>query len=497
MWGGDNLTMREDRPKPVANRESLYPMSTPIFPIDVVVMAAGKGTRMKSRLPKVLQRLAGVPLVQRVLNTAAQLNARSAVVITGHGADQVEALVLAPGQALAVQCVRQEPQLGTGHAVQQAVPVLPDDGVVVVLSGDVPLTEADTLQALIAQCGGEQLALLTIRLPNPTGYGRIVRGGAGQGDAVQAIVEQKDATDVQRQINEVYSGIMAVPARLLKAWLGRIDNRNAQNEYYLTDVVKLAVADGVPVVAHTISDPVQVAGVNSPVQLAELERAHQLRQAHRLMEQGVRLKDPARFDLRGQLDCAQDVEVDVNCIFEGRVSLGEGVQIGANCVIANCSIAAGAVIHPFTHIDGEKLGVSVGAGALIGPFARLRPGAQLGAEVHIGNFVEVKNSTMAKGAKANHLAYLGDATVGERVNYGAGSITANYDGANKHRTVIEADVHIGSNCVLVAPVTIGAGGTVGGGSTITKSTEPGALSVARGKQVSIANWARPAKKPRT
>ncbi len=461
-------------------------------PVDVVVMAAGKGTRMKSRLPKVLQRLAGVPLVQHVLNTAALLDARSAVVITGHGADQVEPVLQAPGQALALQCVRQEPQLGTGHAVQQAVPALADDGVVVILSGDVPLTQADTLQALIAQCGGDKLALLTIDFADPTGYGRIVR----KGEAVQAIVEHKDATDAQRQIHEVYSGIMAVPAKLLKGWLGRIDNQNAQGEYYLTDVVKLAVADGVPVVAHKIADPLQVAGINSPVQLAELERAHQLRQAHRLMEQGVRLKDPARFDLRGQLDCAQDVEIDVNCVFEGHVSLGEGVKIGANCVIANCTIAAGAVIHPFTHIDGEKLGVSVGEGALIGPFARLRPGAQLAAEVHIGNFVEVKNSTMAKGAKANHLAYLGDATVGERVNYGAGSITANYDGANKHRTVIEADVHIGSNCVLVAPVTIGAGGTVGGGSTITKSTEPGSLSVARGKQLSIANWARPAKKPK-
>ena len=464
-------------------------LNTP-FPIDVVVMAAGKGTRMKSRLPKVLQRLAGVPLVQHVLNTAAQLDARSAVVITGHGADQVEPVLLAPGQALAVQCVRQEPQLGTGHAVQQAVPVLADDGVVVILSGDVPLTQTGTLQALIAESGGDKLALLTIDFADPTGYGRIVR----KGEAVQAIVEHKDATVAQRQIQEVYSGIMAVPAKLLKGWLGRIDNQNAQGEYYLTDVVKLAVADGVPVVAHKIADPLQVAGINSPVQLAELERAHQLRQAHRLMEQGVRLKDPARFDLRGQLDCAQDVEIDVNCVFEGQVSLGEGVKIGANCVIANCTIAAGAVIHPFTHIDGEKLGVSVGEGALIGPFARLRPGAQLGAEVHIGNFVEVKNSTLAQGAKANHLAYLGDATVGERVNYGAGSITANYDGANKHRTVIEADVHIGSNCVLVAPVTIGAGGTVGGGSTITKSTEPGALSVARGKQISIANWARPQKK---
>ena len=461
-------------------------------PVDVVVMAAGKGTRMKSRVPKVLQRLAGVPLVQHVLNTAAQLQARSAVVITGHGADQVEPLLQAPGQVLAVQCVRQEPQLGTGHAVQQAVPALADDGIVVILSGDVPLTQADTLQALIAQCGGDKLALLTIDFADPTGYGRIVR----QGDAVQAIVEQKDASEAQRQIQEVYSGIMAVPARLLKTWLARLDNQNAQGEYYLTDVVKFAVADGVPVVAHKITDALQVAGINSPVQLAELERAHQLRQAHRLMEQGVRLKDPARFDLRGELTCAQDVEIDVNCVFEGTVALGEGVKIGANCVIANCTIEAGAVIHPFTHIDGEKLGVSVGEGALIGPFARLRPGAQLGAEVHIGNFVEVKNSTMAQGAKANHLAYLGDATVGERVNYGAGSITANYDGANKHRTVIEADVHIGSNCVLVAPVTIGAGGTVGGGSTITKSTEPGALSVARGKQVSIANWARPQKKPK-
>ena len=465
-------------------------MNSALLPIDVVVMAAGKGTRMKSRLPKVLQRLAGVPLVQHVLATAAQLQARSAVVITGHGAQAVEAALTSVAFQTTLRFVRQEPQLGTGHAVQLAVPALADDGLVVVLSGDVPLTRADTLQALMAASGGTRLALLTIAFDDPTGYGRIVR----QGDQVQAIVEQKDATDAQRQIKEVYSGIMAVPARLLKPWLARLKNDNAQAEFYLTDIVKFAVADGVEVVAHTINDALQVAGINSPLQLAALERAHQLRQAHAYMEQGVRLMDPARFDLRGQLDCGQDVEIDVNCIFEGHVSLGEGVSIGANCVIANCSIAAGAVIHPFTHIDGEKTGVTVGEGALVGPFARLRPGAQLGPEVHIGNFVEIKNSTLAKGAKANHLAYLGDATVGERVNYGAGSITANYDGANKHRTVIEADVHIGSNCVLVAPVTIGAGGTVGGGSTITKSTEPGALSVARGKQVSIANWARPQKK---
>jgi bifunctional UDP-N-acetylglucosamine pyrophosphorylase/glucosamine-1-phosphate N-acetyltransferase len=286
---------------------------------------------------------------------------------------------------------------------------------------------------------------------------------------------------------------MAVPTRLLRAWLARLDNHNAQKEYYLTDVVKFAVADACQVQAHCITDAWQVEGVNNPVQLAELECAYQHQQALRFMEQGVRLRDPARFDLRGQLECAQDVEIDVNCIFEGQVRLGEGVKIGANCVIANCIIEAGAVIHPFTHIDGEQLGVTVGEGARVGPFARLRPGADLGADVHIGNFVEVKNSTLAKGAKANHLAYLGDATVGERVNYGAGSITANYDGVNKHRTVIEADVHVGSNSVLVAPVTLGAGGTIGGGSTITKDTPAGALTVARAKQTSIANWQRPVK----
>ncbi|MFI8618705.1 bifunctional UDP-N-acetylglucosamine diphosphorylase/glucosamine-1-phosphate N-acetyltransferase GlmU [Acidovorax sp. NPDC077693] len=472
--------------------------------LDILIMAAGKGTRMKSRIPKVLQRLAGRPLLHHVLDQAAHLQARSAVVITGHGAAEVEAActgAASGSRGLDVKFARQEPQLGTGHAVQQAAPLLADDGTAVVLSGDVPLTHAGTLRALVdasTQGGGGRLALLTVTLADPTGYGRIVRDAQG---AVQGIVEHKDASEAQRAITEVYSGIMAVPTRQLKGWLARLTNDNAQGEYYLTDIVAMAVADGVPVVAHRINDALQVAGVNSPLQLAELERAHQLRVARSLMEQGVRLADPARLDVRddtrtsarGELQCGQDVEIDVNCIFTGRVELGDGVSIGAHCCIANATIAAGAVIHPYTHIDGEKAGASVGAGALIGPFARLRPGAQLGREVHIGNFVEVKNSTLADGAKANHLAYLGDATVGERVNYGAGSITANYDGANKHRTVIEADVHIGSNCVLVAPVTIGAGGTVGGGSTITKSTAPGALSVARGKQVSIANWARPKK----
>ena len=466
------------------------PLAAPLSPpVDVVIMAAGKGTRMKSRLPKVLQRLAHVPLVQHVLATAQQLQARSAVVITGHGAEQVEAALAGQGGALALSFVRQEPQLGTGHAVQQALPVLGDDGVVVVLSGDVPLTQADTLQALISLCAGQHLALLTIDLPDPTGYGRVVRAG----DAVQAIVEHKDANAQQRTITEIYSGIMAVPAALLKRWLARLDNNNAQGEYYLTDIVKFAAQDGVTVLAQKTLDAVQVAGINSPVQLAELERSFQHRQALALMEAGVRLSDPARLDVRGHLLCGMDVEIDVNCIFEGDVSLGDGVRVGANCVLANCAIAAGAVIHPFTHIDGGAQGVSVGEGALIGPFARLRPGAQLGAQVHIGNFVEVKNSTLAAGAKANHLAYLGDATVGERVNFGAGSITANYDGTNKHRTTIEADVHVGSNCVLVAPVTLGAGATVGGGSTITKDVPAGALSVGRGKQTNLAQWERPKK----
>ena len=330
------------------------------------------------------------------------------------------------------------------------------------------------------------------RSTTPTGYGRVLRDGPD--GAVLAIVEQKDASPEQLRVNEIYSGIMAVPARLLKGWLARLDNKNAQAEYYLTDIVKFAAADGVPVVAHRIDDAAQVAGVNSPVQLAALEREFQTRHAHQLLEQGVRLADPARIDVRGTLQCAQDVEIDVNCVFEGEVQLGAGVRIGPNCVIANAQIEADAQIRAFTHIDGEQPGgVQIGAGALIGPFARLRPGAQLGAEVHIGNFVEVKNSTLAAGAKANHLAYLGDATVGERVNYGAGSITANYDGANKHRTVIGADVHVGSNCVLVAPVTLGEGSTIGGGSTITQDVPAQRLAVARGRQRAIDGWRRPVK----
>ncbi|WP_374567593.1 bifunctional UDP-N-acetylglucosamine diphosphorylase/glucosamine-1-phosphate N-acetyltransferase GlmU [Ideonella sp.] len=457
--------------------------------LNVVIMAAGKGTRMHSTTPKVLHKLAGRPLLQHVLDRVAPLAPARCVVVTGHGAERVEQQVGTAGV-----CVRQEPQLGTGHAVQQTLPALDDAAeTTLILNGDVPLIGTDTAQALAEACDGRQLALLTVELADATGYGRILRSGDAHGGHVLGIVEHKDASPRQREIREVYTGMMAAPTALLKRWLMALKNDNAQGEYYLTDVVAMAVAEGVPVVARHAASETEVLGVNSPAQLAELERRLQRRQADSLMNAGLRLADPARFDLRGTLTHGRDVEIDVNCVFEGAVDLGDEVRIGANCVIRNARIAAGAVIHPFTHIDGEALGVQVGAGALIGPFARLRPGAVLGDEVHIGNFVEVKNSTLAKGAKANHLAYLGDATVGERVNYGAGSITANYDGANKHRTVIGNDVHVGSNCVLVAPITLGDGATIGGGSTIAKDAPAGQLTVARAKQVSLAGWQRPKK----
>ena len=456
--------------------------------IDVVIMAAGKGTRMQSSMPKVLHRLGGRALLQHVIDTAQHIQARRVVVITGHGAEHVESMLAAQS---GLQSVRQMPQLGTGHAMQQAVPVLEDDGVTLVLSGDVPLIQADTLLALLTLCDNSHLALLTLQTPTPAGYGRILRNPQQQ---VSGIVEEKDASDEQKKISEIYSGIMAVPTRLLRAWLARLDNRNAQGEFYLTDVVGFAAADGCEVRAHCISQAWQVEGVNTPVQLATLERTFQLLQAQALMRQGVRLADPARLDVRGELVCGADVEIDVNNVFEGRVSLGEGVHIGPNCVIINAEIGAGTRVLGFTHINGEDKGVRIGKGARIGPFVRLRPGADLSDEVHIGNFVEVKNSSLAKGAKANHLAYLGDLSVGERVNYGAGVISANYDGVNKHHTTIEADVHIGSNSVLVSPLTVGAGGTIGAGSVITKDTAPSALTVARSKQVSIPGWQRPVKK---
>jgi bifunctional UDP-N-acetylglucosamine pyrophosphorylase/glucosamine-1-phosphate N-acetyltransferase len=419
--------------------------------------------------------------------------------------------------------VRQMPQLGTGHAVQQAVPAWDAAAdTTVVLNGDVPLIRAETVRALIQACGGQRLALLTVNLDDPTGYGRIVRagdaatatepsrdgtamrpatlaatpGGAAAAQAsspIQGIVEHKDASPAQRAIREVYTGILAAPTAALARWVAALRDDNAQREFYLTDVVAMAVAEGVPVVSAQPASDTEVLGVNSPLQLADLERRFQRQQAEALMEAGVRLADPARFDLRGSLHCGQDVDIDVGCVFEGRIELGDNVRIGAHCVIRDARIEAGAVIHPFTHIDGDGRPVRVGPGALVGPYARLRPGADLGPEVHIGNFVEVKNSTLARGAKANHLAYLGDATVGERVNYGAGSITANYDGANKHRTVIEADAHIGSNCVLVAPVTIGAGATIGAGSAVGKDAPAGQLTVVRARQMTVPGWKRPVK----
>jgi bifunctional UDP-N-acetylglucosamine pyrophosphorylase / glucosamine-1-phosphate N-acetyltransferase len=451
-------------------------------------MAAGKGTRMKSNRPKVLHPLAGRSLLQHVLNAVAPLSADSTLLVVGHGAEALQDSV----KTLRVTCVLQQPQLGTGHAVQQVVAHLPDRGTTLILNGDVPLIATDTARELAAASGGTRLALLTIELADATGYGRIVRDGGRSGGQVRAIVEHKDATPAQREIREVYTGMLAAPTAWLKRAVMALKNDNAQQEYYLTDIVAAAVADGVPVVASAAADETEVLGVNSPAQLADLERRFQRRQADALMDAGVRLADPARIDIRGALQCGRDVSIDVGCVFEGEVVLADDVTVGAHCVLRDARIGAGAVIHPFTHIEGAQ----VGAGALVGPYARLRPGADLGAEVHIGNFVEVKNSTLARGAKANHLAYLGDATVGERVNYGAGSITANYDGANKHRTVIGDDVHVGSNCVLVAPVTLGDGATIGGGSTIVSDAPAGKLSIGRGRQVTIDNWQRPKKQGR-
>ncbi len=474
--------------------------------LDVVIMAAGRGTRMKSRLPKVLHRLGGASLLQHVLQTVSVMGAERIVVVTGHGADEVEAAVTGPANLV---FVRQMPQRGTGHAVQQAAPLLGDAGVTLILNGDVPLIEPATAAALVAASGGERLALLTTTLEDPAGYGRIVRTASsavvGAASAtVQGIVEEKDATAAQRRIREVYTGAMAAPTLLLKRWLAALRDDNAQREYYLTDIVAMAVAEGVEVTTAQPASVTEVLGVNSPAQLADLERRFQQRQAVALMEAGVRLADPARIDIRGMLSCGEDVEIDVNCVFEGKVTLADRVRIGAHCVIRDAAIGADVIVHPFSHIDGSTTdrqadpGVTIGADSRIGPFARLRPGAQLGAGVHVGNFVEVKNSTLGAGAKANHLAYLGDASLGERVNFGAGSITANYDGVAKHRTTIGADVQVGSNCVLIAPLVIGAGATIGGGSTLAKDAPAGQLTVARARQVSLAGWrrpARPAKKP--
>jgi bifunctional UDP-N-acetylglucosamine pyrophosphorylase / glucosamine-1-phosphate N-acetyltransferase len=449
--------------------------------MNVVILAAGMGKRMQSDLPKVLHALGGKPLLSHVIDTARQLSPSRCCVIYGHGGDAVPTRLASDD----LHFVLQEPQLGTGHAVMQAVPVLRDDEPTLVLYGDVPLTSVGTLKSLAATAGKDKLAVLTIELDDPTGYGRIVR----ERNRIVRIVEQKDADDNERKIREVNTGILVAPTRKLKEWLSRLSNDNAQREYYLTDIIAQAVNDGMPVESAQPAHIWETLGVNSKVQLAELERVYQRNIASALLEQGVTLADPARIDVRGSLHCGRDVMIDVNCMFEGEVALGDRVQIGANCVIRNARIAAGTQIKPFTHIEDA----SIGAESQIGPYARLRPGTVLADDVHIGNFVEVKNSQFGAHSKANHLAYVGDASVGQRVNIGAGTITCNYDGASKHRTVIEDDAFIGSDTQLVAPVTVGRGATLGAGTTLTKDAPADSLTVSRAKQTSIAGWQRPVK----
>ncbi|HZW22308.1 bifunctional UDP-N-acetylglucosamine diphosphorylase/glucosamine-1-phosphate N-acetyltransferase GlmU [Noviherbaspirillum sp.] len=449
--------------------------------MNIVILAAGMGKRMQSALPKVLHPLAGKPLLSHVIDTARTLSPTRLCVIYGHGGEAVPEACRAED----IRFAKQEPQLGTGHAVMQALPHLSDDVPTLVLYGDVPLTTKDSLQQLLDSAGTEKLAILTIDLPDPTGYGRILR----EGGSIVGIVEQKDASEQQRAIREINTGIMVAPTARLKKWLATLSNNNAQKEYYLTDIVARAVADGVPVVSAQPAAEWETLGVNSKVQLAELERIHQRNIANALLEQGVTLADPGRLDVRGSLVCGRDVSIDVNCVFEGRVELEDGVSIGAHSVIRNARIAKGASIKPFCHIEDAV----VGPASIIGPYARLRPGTELGEDVHVGNFVEVKNSRIAAHSKANHLAYVGDADVGSRVNIGAGTITCNYDGANKFRTVIEDDAFIGSDTQLVAPVRVGKGATLGAGTTLTKDAPEGKLTVSRARQVTIENWKRPVK----
>ncbi|MFA6970169.1 MAG: bifunctional UDP-N-acetylglucosamine diphosphorylase/glucosamine-1-phosphate N-acetyltransferase GlmU [Gallionella sp.] len=450
-------------------------------PIDIVILAAGKGTRMHSDKPKVLHALAGKALVQHVLDCAKALDPRQICVIYGHGGDAVPA-ALKSSDAIFVM---QEPQLGTGHAVQQAMPHLDDEGITLVLYGDVPLIQHTTLHQM--QQAGIGLTLLTVNMDNPTGYGRIVRNA--QGDVI-SIVEEKDATPEQREIVEVNTGILLAPTDKLRTWLAKLKTNNTQGEYYLTDIVGMAVEEGV--VVHTVqpNHEWEIHGINSKSQLAVLERTWQQVEAQRLLVQGVTLADPARIDVRGSLVCGRDVSIDVGCIFEGKVTLGNNVQIGAYCIVKNAAIADGTQIAPYSHIDSSD----IGADCRIGPYARLRPGSKLHDEVHVGNFVEIKNSEIDNGSKANHLSYIGDTTIGRRVNIGAGTITCNYDGANKFRTVIEDDVFIGSDSQLVAPVTVSRGSTIGAGSTITRDTPAGELTLSRAKQMTVNGWQRPVKK---
>ncbi|MCY1493960.1 Bifunctional protein GlmU [compost metagenome] len=449
--------------------------------LDIVILAAGQGTRMRSALPKVLHPVAGKAMLGHVIDTARKLDPQGIHVVIGHGAETVRERLAADDLGFVLQAE----QLGTGHAVAQALPQLTAERVLI-LYGDVPLIEVETLQRLLEKVKDDQLALLTVDLIDPTGYGRIVRDAAG---VVKAIVEHKDATPEQRAICEGNTGILAVPGKRLADWLGRLSNNNAQGEYYLTDVIAMAVADGLVVATEQPHDAMEVQGANDRVQLAELERHYQKRAARCLMAQGVTLLDPARFDLRGEVSVGRDVLIDVNVILEGKVVIEEGVQIGPNCVIKDSTLRRGAVVKANSHLDGAELG----EGADCGPFARLRPGAVLGARAHVGNFVELKNAVMGEGAKAGHLSYLGDAEIGARTNIGAGTITCNYDGANKFRTVMGEDVFIGSNSSLVAPLTLGDGVTTGAGSTITQDVPADTLAVGRAKQRNIDGWKRPVK----
>jgi bifunctional UDP-N-acetylglucosamine pyrophosphorylase/glucosamine-1-phosphate N-acetyltransferase len=449
--------------------------------LEIIVLAAGQGKRMRSQLPKILHPLAGRPLLGHVLASARALAPRKIVVVHGHGAEQVRAAF----SGTDVEWVLQAEQLGTGHAVQQAMPRISQDADVLILYGDVPLVLPGTLKRL-AEAGRNGLAVLTAELDDATGYGRIVRDSS---DNLARIVEHKDASREEREIREINAGFMATSARRLSGWLGQLTNRNAQKEYYLTDVVTLAVGEGLPVRAVKVDDGREVAGVNSKRELAELERHYQKKEAERLLEGGVTLADPARIDVRGELTCGADVVIDVNCVFEGRVTLGDGVRVGPNCVLRNISVGAKSEVLAFSHLEDSE----VGERCRLGPYARLRPGSHLAEDVHVGNFVEVKASRIGKGSKANHLSYIGDAEVGSGVNVGAGTITCNYDGTAKHRTIIEDDCFIGSDATLVAPVRIARGSYIGAGSTINKDTPAGQLTVARARQVSIPSW-KPKKK---
>ncbi|GAB2877707.1 bifunctional UDP-N-acetylglucosamine diphosphorylase/glucosamine-1-phosphate N-acetyltransferase GlmU [Uliginosibacterium flavum] len=450
--------------------------------MQITILAAGQGKRMNSRLPKVLQPIAGQAMLGHVLTTSRKLGPRTLCVVYGHGGDQVRAALDAPDIAWAEQAQ----QLGTGHAVQQAMPWLGDEGAVLVLYGDVPLIRAQTLRDLVEAAGSSRMALLTVKLADPKGYGRIVRDLEGR---VASIVEEKDASAAEKAIREVNTGILCAPGSLLRAWLGRLQNNNAQGEFYLTDVIAMAVAEGVEVVTQQPAHEWEVLGVNNKAQLAELERIHQRNQADALLEAGVTLLDPTRIDIRGELICGRDVEIDVGCVFEGRVELADGVKIGAHCVLKDVKVGADSVIKPFCHFESAE----IGAAGVLGPYARLRPGTVLAEDVHIGNFVEVKNCQIAAHSKANHLTYLGDATIGSRVNVGAGVITCNYDGANKFRTIIEDDAFIGSDAQLVAPVCVGKGATIGAGTTLTQDAPADALTISRTRQLSLTGWVRPVK----